>query len=93
MPNLTSPVSNPMVGHPQENSVYTVASTEFPMNTIRGDRPADIVFNSAAAAIAIVISFGIGASTEMEGLKRQLKNPIALIIGFCCQFIIMPLVS
>lgn len=59
----------------------------------REQRLADIVFNSSAAAVAILISFGIGCVTDTESLKRQLKYPVSLVIGFCCQFILMPVVS
>ncbi|XP_071117652.1 ileal sodium/bile acid cotransporter-like [Haliotis cracherodii] len=59
----------------------------------REQRLADIVFNSSAAAVAILISFGIGCVTDTESLKRQLKYPVSLVIGFCCQFILMPVVA
>ncbi|KAH9504680.1 hypothetical protein Btru_062561 [Bulinus truncatus] len=80
-------------GIPQASYVQAVAATQYQVTTVRGERTADIVFNSAAAAIAIIISFGIGAITDLESLKRQLKYPVALIIGFCCQFIIMPVLA
>ncbi|KAK6990049.1 hypothetical protein BgiMline_013320 [Biomphalaria glabrata] len=80
-------------GIPQASYVQAVAATQYQVTTVRGERTADIVFNSAAAAIAIIISFGIGAITDLDSLKRQLKYPVALIIGFCCQFIIMPVLA
>ena len=54
---------------------------------------ADFVFDCSAAAVAILISFGIGCVTDTESLKRQLKYPVSLVIGFCCQFLLMPVVS
>ena len=59
----------------------------------RADKLADFVFDCSAAAVAILISFGIGCVTDTESLKRQLKYPVSLVIGFCCQFLVMPVVS
>lgn len=56
-------------------------------------KTADFVFDCSAAAVAILISFGIGCVTDTENLKRQLKYPVSLVIGFCCQFLLMPVVS
>ncbi|GFN87125.1 sodium/bile acid cotransporter 5-like [Plakobranchus ocellatus] len=78
---------------PAASSQYpAVTASQYPVVAIRGERTADLVFNIAAAAIAIIISFGIGAVTETDKIKRQLKYPVALIVGFCCQFILMPVV-
>lgn len=75
------------------NIVQAVAASEFPVTTVREQRTADLVFDSSAAAIAILISFGIGCCTDTDSVKRQLKHPVSLVIGFCCQFILMPVVS
>nr|KAG5705876.1 hypothetical protein BaRGS_030766 [Batillaria attramentaria] len=78
---------------PDHSIIQAVAASEFPVTTVRGQRTADIVFDSSAAAIAILITFGIGCCTDTESVKKQLKFPVSLIIGFCCQFILMPVVS
>ncbi|PVD23701.1 hypothetical protein C0Q70_16974 [Pomacea canaliculata] len=75
------------------NIVQAVAASEFPVTTVREQRTADLVFDSSAAAIAILISFGIGCCTDTDSVKRQLKHPVSLVIGFCCQFILMPVVA
>ncbi|KAH3829012.1 hypothetical protein DPMN_131000 [Dreissena polymorpha] len=54
---------------------------------------ADFVFDCSAAAVAILISFAIGCVTDTENLKRQLKYPVSLVIGFCCQFLLMPVLA
>lgn len=66
---------------------------DYPVTLYRKQRMADFVFNSAAAAIAIIISFGIGCATKVDLVKHQLKFPVSLLVGFCCQIIIMPMVS
>lgn len=69
-----------------------MAASQYPVTAVRGERTADLVFNGCAAAIAIIISFGMGAVTDTDSLKTQIKYPVSLIIGFCSQFIIMPVV-
>jgi hypothetical protein len=76
----------------QDNGAV-LATAHIPIETVRGQRTADLVFDSSAAAIAILITFGIGCCTDTDSVKRQLKFPVSLIIGFCCQFILMPVVS
>ncbi|KAJ8305523.1 hypothetical protein KUTeg_016068 [Tegillarca granosa] len=71
----------------------TLAQGEVPLTIIRVPKPADFVFDCSAAAIAILISFGIGCVTDTESLKRQMKYPVSLVIGFCCQFLLMPVLA
>lgn len=71
----------------------TLAQGEVHLSITRVPKPADFVFDCSAAAIAILISFGIGCVTDTESLKRQMKYPVSLVIGSCCQFLLMPVVS
>lgn len=66
---------------------------EFKVAVVPRQKTADFVFDCSAAAVAILISFGIGCVTDTENLKRQLKYPVSLVLGFCCQFLLMPVVS
>lgn len=66
---------------------------ELKVAVVSRQKPADFVFDCSAAAVAILISFGIGCVTDTENLKRQLKYPVSLVLGFCCQFLLMPVVS
>lgn len=70
-----------------------LAQSSYPLVTKRADKVADTVFDISAAVVAILISFGIGCVTDKESLKRQLKYPVSLLIGFLCQFLLMPVVS
>ncbi|XP_076462539.1 uncharacterized protein LOC143294907 [Babylonia areolata] len=78
---------------PHNNVIQAVATSHFPVTTVRDPRTADLVFDSSAAAIAILITFGMGCCTDTDSVKRQLKFPVSLIIGFCCQFILMPVLA
>lgn len=71
----------------------TIARGEYKLTVTPRPKTADFVFDCSAAAVAILISFGIGCVTDTESLKRQLKYPVSLVIGFCCQFLLMPVVS
>jgi len=35
---------------------------------------------------------GMGCKVDLTVVKEVLRRPIAPIIGFCCQYLIMPLV-
>lgn len=70
-----------------------LSTTEYYVTNIRPEKVADFVFDCSAAAVAILISFGVGCVTDTESIKRQLKYPVSLLIGFCCQFLIMPLLA
>lgn len=70
-----------------------ISTTEYPVSNIRPEKLADFIFDCSAAAVAILISFGIGCVTDTDSIKRQLKYPVSLLIGFCCQFLLMPVVS
>jgi len=70
-----------------------LAQGDMKVTVVPRQKVADFVFDCSAAAVAILISFGIGCVTDTENLKRQLKYPVSLVIGFCCQFLLMPVVS
>lgn len=71
----------------------TMGQGDYRVAVVPRPKTADFVFDCSAAAVAILISFGIGCVTDTENLKRQLKYPVSLVIGFCCQFLLMPVVS
>lgn len=77
----------------KQGAYHTLAHAEYDIQTTRAVRPSDFAFNCSAAAIAILISFGIGCVTDTESLKKQLKFPVSLVVGFCCQFLILPVLA
>ncbi|XP_060077445.1 uncharacterized protein LOC132556998 [Ylistrum balloti] len=77
-----------------KEGVYKALShAKLAMATVRAEKTADFVFDCSAAAVAILISFGIGCVTDTESLKRQLKYPMSILIGVCCQFLLMPVLA
>lgn len=77
----------------REGVYKALSHAKLTMATVRTEKTADFVFDCSAAAVAILISFGIGCVTDTESLKRQLKYPVSILIGICCQFLLMPVVS
>ena len=71
----------------------TIASSHLDISTVRGRRTADIVFDCFTFAIALLIAFGIGCRTTLTDVRLHVKFPVSLIIGFCAQFIMLPVVS
>lgn len=77
----------------KQGAYHTLAHAEYDIQATRAVRPSDFAFNCSAAAIAILISFGIGCVTDTDSLKKQLKFPVSLVVGFCCQFLILPVLA
>ncbi|XP_033738590.1 uncharacterized protein LOC117326090 [Pecten maximus] len=77
----------------KEGAYRALSHAKLAMTAIRPEKTADFVFDCSAAAVAILISFGIGCVTDTESLKRQLKYPMSILIGVCCQFLLMPVLA
>ncbi|KAL3870061.1 hypothetical protein ACJMK2_042677 [Sinanodonta woodiana] len=75
------------------NLAAAIGRAEYRVMVTSRQKLADFIFDCSAAAVAILISFGIGCVTDTENLKRQLKYPVSLVIGFCCQFLLMPVLA
>ena len=43
--------------------------------------------------LLLIANVGMGCKIDLDVVKEVLRRPIAPTIGFCCQFIVMPLVS
>ncbi|KAK7104424.1 ileal sodium/bile acid cotransporter-like [Littorina saxatilis] len=56
-------------------------------------RAIDIAFRVTMFAILIVTTVAMGCKTDFKVVKEVLKKPAAPIIGFCCQYICMPLIA
>lgn len=71
----------------------TAESTWMHVAVVRKDRMIDHIFLGLVTLMVIIANIGMGCKIEMPVVKEVLKRPIAPIIGFCCQYLIMPLVS
>lgn len=76
----------------QSNSIETAAES-LPLTIIREDRAIDHAFTGSVATLVALLYINFGAALDVTKLKGILKKPVGPIIGFCGQFIVMPLVS
>ena len=60
---------------------------------IREDRALDTIFLITIIVLLLIANVGMGCKIDLDVVKEVLRRPIAPTIGFCCQFIVMPLVS
>ena len=63
------------------------------VTVIREDRALDRIFLITIIVLLLIANVGMGCKIDLDVVKEVLRRPIAPTIGFCCQFIVMPLVS
>lgn len=52
-----------------------------------------VIFTYTMTVLVIINTFVMGLQLDWKIIIQVLRRPVAPIIGFCCQFLIMPLVS
>ena len=60
---------------------------------IRKLRPVDRIFRVVVYCVQIFVLTGFGAKLDLKIVKETLRRPIAPLIGFCSQYLMMPVVS
>nr|XP_023019002.1 sodium/bile acid cotransporter 5-like isoform X2 [Leptinotarsa decemlineata] len=60
---------------------------------IRKERIIDVIFTASVASLVSLIYINFGCAMNWGDLKHILKKPTGPIIGFCGQYIFMPLLS
>ena len=71
----------------------TVAMASYHVSVVRKPRMVDRAFNCAVAVMVVIGAFSLGCATDVALLWYSLRQPNALILALCCQFVVMPLVS
>ncbi|KAI0980990.1 hypothetical protein GJ496_006937 [Pomphorhynchus laevis] len=56
-------------------------------------RKIDRIFNFIVFILVILVSLLMGALLDMGLVIKQIRKPLALFIGFCAQYILMPLIA
>ncbi|KAL7055464.1 hypothetical protein AAHC03_022908 [Spirometra sp. Aus1] len=64
-----------------------------PVKILRPRGPIEVVFRAVVACLVIGITFVMGCELDPRLIWRHLKRPVGPLIGFCCQFGIMPLIA
>jgi Sodium Bile acid symporter family. len=77
------------------NSDKTVLKQSDPLNVkvVRIQGVTDHLFTYSVAVLVSVIYINFGCALDWSLLKTTIRRPVGPIIGFWCQFLIMPLVS
>jgi sodium/bile acid cotransporter 3/5 len=66
---------------------------EFPVAVWRPGSKTQIYFAGVATVLQVITTFMMGTQVDWRVIVAVLKKPIAPIIGFCCQYLIMPLLA
>ncbi len=73
-------------------SEWTELDVQYKVAVIREDRALDTIFIAVIVVLLLFANVGMGCKIDLKVVKEVLRRPIAPTIGFCCQFIVMPLV-
>ncbi|XP_050304668.1 ileal sodium/bile acid cotransporter-like isoform X2 [Anthonomus grandis grandis] len=60
---------------------------------LRKQRLIDRIFTGSTATLVAIIYINFGCVVQWAELKNLIKKPVGPVIGFCGQFIVMPLLS
>lgn len=60
---------------------------------IRKLRPVDRIFRVVVYCVQIFVLTGFGAKLDLKIVKETLRRPIAPLIGFCSQYLMMPVIA
>nr|VZI16027.1 unnamed protein product [Spirometra erinaceieuropaei] len=64
-----------------------------PVKVLRERGVLEMVFRVIVVCLVIALTFAMGCELDPRLIWKHLKKPVGPIIGFCCQFGIMPLIS
>ncbi|XP_013401061.1 ileal sodium/bile acid cotransporter [Lingula anatina] len=60
---------------------------------IRAPRLIDQIFRYVTTTLVAIITFFMGCTLNIETVKGILKKPVAPLLGFCSQYVMMPLLA
>ncbi|XP_076435469.1 ileal sodium/bile acid cotransporter-like [Babylonia areolata] len=60
---------------------------------LRKQRLLDVIFRISSYVIVVAVTASMGCTTDMKVVKEVLRRPLAPAIGFCCQYVCMPLIA
>ncbi|PIO72232.1 hypothetical protein TELCIR_05851 [Teladorsagia circumcincta] len=67
----------------------------FPLRLLRSDREAKVTlyFNIFLGIFILIISTMMGTQLELKRILGIARKPVGPTIGFCCQFLLMPMIG
>jgi len=89
--NATQPAND--VHRPSQTATnYSFPVADYHVSVVRSVRFIDHLFLGLVSFMVICANVGMGCKIDLAVVKEVLTKPIAPVIGFSCQYIIMPLV-
>lgn len=70
-----------------------IASNQLSLTVIRESRAIDHAFTGSVIVLVALLYINFGAALDLSKLKGIIKKPIGPAIGFCGQFVVMPLLG
>jgi len=80
-------------GRPRKVLNASLPVVDYHVSVVRKQRLIDHLFLGLVSVMVICANVGMGCKIDMAVVKEVLRKPIAPVIGFSCQYLIMPLVS
>jgi len=90
--NATQPTDGDVHMSPLKVTNDSFPVVDYHVSVVRRVRLIDHLFLALVSLMVICANIGMGCKVELAVVKEVLTKPIAPAIGFCCQYIIMPLV-
>ena len=78
--------------YPTDKQTVVSHSIGYTVVVIREWQTIDLMFRVVVVLLVSIVNLGMGCKMELSVVKETLKRPIAPLIGFCSQFILMPMV-
>ncbi len=73
--------------------VLAAAPSALRLAVVRAKNLVDVVFIATVAILVSVSFVNMGCTLDLGVVVAALKRPVGPAIGFCCQYIFMPLVK
>ena len=90
--NATQPVKS-VNGLPSTVVNASLPVVDYHVSVVRKQQFIEQLFLGLLSFVLICANVGMGCTTDLAVVKEIITKPIAPAIGFCCQYVIMPLVS
>ena len=65
----------------------------YPVVVMRPPKLEGKIFRLGVSIFLVILNFGFGCSLNLDIVKEILKKPIAPVVGFCCQYVMMALLD
>jgi len=90
--NATQPVKS-VNGLPSTVMNASLPVVDYHVSVVRKLGFIDQLFRVVVSIVLLCANIGMGCKIDLAVVKEILRKPMAPAIGFCCQYLIMPLVS